>query len=954
MATSLPTDLILPHLRELNRNAADLREIRLMWRLIEASARMQASQQGQALVSMLTDTRQGLEQLEQGLLQSQLAQSAQEAMAQLGMQSAHAIDLLVRSLYERTADVGFLAADTVLCEAMARLDDGDGDGDDCGLPDMAAGGLRAWQAPLQAHLQAHLQSYRAKYTVYDDILLLDTQGQVCARAQAQAGRKPPPPCAEDWFQQSLQQAGHVSHFGASCVLPGADRLIYAQRLLHPRTMAVLGVLCLSFDFAAEMQAIFASGGPRAQVGLLLDEGGLVIASSDAHWIAPGSRVPMHHGDAVQPLIHAGRTYLVRTARALPYQGYAGPQGWQTQVMAPLDLAFATQQRPQVLQALEPAIAEGLMAQARGFCPPLHAMARAADDIRRVVWNGQVLAASQAPESPVQGTAHPDPLQAVLEQMGETGDLTHAVFTRAIHGLHETALSTRLQEHSTLNRLLMDLLERNLYERANDCRWWALTPGLQKVLEDNSGCLALSVQAHDSAQRLLEQLNALYTVYARIALYDAQGLVLACSHEDEAGLPLAPGTRVQASALQATVLLRDAQAYHVQEMDDGGLPVHVYHAALRAPSPGSEQAHGHAHGGDQGPVIGGIALLFHTRRELQAMLQAAAPEQAATAEQAAATDPEDSGLPRLPMEAFYVARDGRIVAASHGGRPLGSCIAGVTGLASLADGEVRSSIEEIEGHYCIVGMAAGRGYREFRLDQGAARDAKESATDDTLAGLVSLSLQRLGPVHADARNRALRLASATRLDGARPATHGHGHGRAAHGSGDAPVELASFYVGASLLALRAGDVCEALPASAISPVAAGRLPFCVGALARRSQGSVSGYVWVFDLAALLQGQPGVVTEQSQVIVVQHGGLRVGLLVSALQGVHRLPASALVDSPMLNAADTATALVRKLVHADSGLPLIQCLDPAALMRRLQPSRVAAANADRNAVSVEREAA
>lgn len=45
---------------------------------------------------------------------------------------------------------------------------------------------------------------------------------------------------------------------------------------------------LSFDFAAEMQAIFASGGPRAQVGLLLDDGGLVIASSDAHWISPSA------------------------------------------------------------------------------------------------------------------------------------------------------------------------------------------------------------------------------------------------------------------------------------------------------------------------------------------------------------------------------------------------------------------------------------------------------------------------------------------------------------------------------------------------------------------------------------------------------------------------------------------------------------------------------------------
>ena len=422
---------------------------------------------------------------------------------------------------------------------------------------------------------------------------------------------------------------------------------------------------------------------------------------------------------------------------------------------------------------------------------------------------------------MQGTAHPDPLQAVLEQMSETGDLTHAVFTRAIHGLHETALSTRLQEHTTLNRLLMDLLERNLYERANDCRWWALTPGLQKVLQDNSGCLALSVQAHDAAQRLLEQLNTLYTVYARIALYDAQGLVLACSHEDEPGLPLSPGVRVQASALQATMRCAMPRPITCRSWTMGPARPRLPRRIAR---PSTTNGHGHGQGADQGPAIGGIALLFHTRRELQAMLQAAAPEQSGDA------GPEDHGLPCLPMEAFYVARDGRIIAASHGGRPLGSCIEGVAGLATLADGEVRSSIEEIEGHYCIVGMAAGRGYREFRLDQGAARDAKESATEDTLAGLVSLSLQRLGPVHADARNRALRLAPATRLDGSRPVARA----LAAHGGGDAPVELASFYVGASLLALRAADVCEALPASAISPVAAGRLPFCVGALARRSQ------------------------------------------------------------------------------------------------------------------------
>ena len=86
-------------------------------------------------------------------------------------------------------------------------------------------------------------------------------------------------------------------------------------------------------------------------------------------------------------------------------------------------------------------------------------------------------------------------------------------------------------------------------------------------------------------------------------------------------------------------------------------------------------------------------------------------------------------------------------------------------------------------------------------------------------------------------------------------------------------------------------------------------------------------------------------------------QVGDLLGAadpLQGVHRLPASALVESPMLSVASTTPALVRELVHAGAGLPLIQCLDPAALMQRLQPSRGAAANADRSAAAVEREAA
>jgi len=47
--------------------------------------------------------------------------------------------------------------------------------------------------------------------------------------------------------------------------------------------------------------------------------------------------------------------------------------------------------------------------------------------------------------------------------------------------YETVLNTSLQKAEFVARLLVDLLDRNLYERSDDCRWWALTPELRQAL-----------------------------------------------------------------------------------------------------------------------------------------------------------------------------------------------------------------------------------------------------------------------------------------------------------------------------------------------------------------------------------------------------------------------------------------------------------------------------------------
>ena len=99
-------------------------------------------------------TRAGFNRLEKELVHSLVREKVANALSEIGAKAQHVIDIVVRNLYERIADVGFLATDRVLCTFIAGLH-----GD-------------------QASIRARLQAYRSKYTVYDEIMLLDLDGNV--------------------------------------------------------------------------------------------------------------------------------------------------------------------------------------------------------------------------------------------------------------------------------------------------------------------------------------------------------------------------------------------------------------------------------------------------------------------------------------------------------------------------------------------------------------------------------------------------------------------------------------------------------------------------------------------------------------------------------------------------------------------------------------------------------
>ncbi len=840
----LQIETFLPYMRDVARCEAALHELNLMWRLIESSAKMNCPQEAQAILPTMAATRSGFHRLEQELVTSLVNEKVTTVLDEIGTNAQYVIDIVVRNLYERTADVGFLATDHELCAFVA------------GLHDDA-------NANANANVDAarvRLRSYASKYTVYDEIILLDATGNVLVQIDETT---PLEGSSDPLIAQTLASDSYVETFRASDLRPAKRKaLIYSRRMLHPQTGRVVGLLCLCFNFEQEMAGIFRSHRDRAQRSnmLLLDGDNCVIESADPLWIPLGAVVPVNRTHSPQLLMFSGRQYLVRTFAAQGYQGYPGPSGWQGQVMVPVDVAF-TGRNSQTLASLDPHTRQGLLAHAQSFSAPLFAIMTAAQTIRCVVWNGQVMSAGQ------QGDL--TKLKSILAQISETGERSNALFSQSIGDLYETVLTTSLHNAEFVSHLLVDLLDRNLYERSDDCRWWAMTPELRSAMELGEWDL----ETIHAVREILAYINTLYTVYTRIFVYDRQGRIRAGSRLDAAAADI-EGQQVDALTLASVMALRSEQDYHVSPFVAstfyGGEPTYVFHAAIRSTDNDSK-------------VLGGIGIVFNAAPEFLAMLHGGLDKQRA-------------------MQAMYLDRSGRVLASTDATHPVGSHVALDANVLQLANGQSCSSIIVHDGQYALMGCTASQGYREFKVSDGYREE------------VLAVVFESLGAVQENGTAQRLPTGLKPELKPGLP--------------GQAGLEFATFYLQGTLFALPAEFVQEAVSAASVTPVPTGEHRERIGLLALTRASADQESVWVFDLGYLLRGQPTRILKSSQVVILRRGTQTMGLLVDELHGVPEFSEAHIFDMPF--ASDRESTLVKRLIKANDGELLIQLLDVPACLR------------------------
>ena len=601
-------------------------------------------------------TRQAFESLTTELMRNLGVETHRKALLGLKAKGQIAIDIMVRNLYERTADIGFLCTDGDIRAYLASRE--------------AAAESDAELRKLDETLRSRFREYVAKYSVYHDVILLAPTGEILLRLDDRAlGERSNDPLIATTL---TTREGYVETFRRSDLLPRQSRgLIYSYRVADGGRP--IGVLCLCFRFDDEIARIFSKLQEEADWTLfaLLDQRGEVIASSDRWQLPIGAPLALSLQEDGAIIRFAGREYLAITRKTQGYQGYMGP-GWYGQAMIPIEHAF--DHRPIETHARIP---EQMLAQLRDsaviFSDELRRIPRQADEIQRelnrAVWNSNVRLGQRTDDNS-------DFAKVLLWEIGNAGRRTQETFDLSILDLQETVISSIFDDAELLAALAVDVLDRNLYERANDCRWWALERTFAQALAGDTA-------ARDQSGAILKHINGLYTVYHNIILFDAQRRIICASNADAASRA---GNVINEDWAVRTLNLRGSHEYAISEFKASPLYRNqhtlTFGAAVR---PG-------------GRILGGIGIVFDVQPQLTAMLRDALPR-------------SESGEPAPGAIGLFVDQEMHVIAATSQYQPGDTIALSKELLRHPARSGTR--LVELDKISYALGVRRTAGYREYR-------------------------------------------------------------------------------------------------------------------------------------------------------------------------------------------------------------------------------------------------
>lgn len=186
-------------------------------------------------------TKENFTNLTTTLLNQLSEQTIKKVTQEMKFKSQVAIDVVIRNLFERTADIGFLATDDDIRNFLINY----------------TSKYNSESTELKQQIKQRFKEYVAKYSVYFDIVLVNPKGHVLTRLNDDIDVDK---VSDKFLQKVLNSTDeYVETYRYHHFLPQYPKtLVYSSKVTKTNdpNSEVLGALCLCFRFTDEMKGIF--------------------------------------------------------------------------------------------------------------------------------------------------------------------------------------------------------------------------------------------------------------------------------------------------------------------------------------------------------------------------------------------------------------------------------------------------------------------------------------------------------------------------------------------------------------------------------------------------------------------------------------------------------------------------------------------------------------------------
>lgn len=427
------------------------------------------------------------------------------------------IRLVDRNLFERAADIRWWATDGIILKSMS-------DNNDEGYID------------AENRLSVMLKSY----SVYHDLILCDISGQCKATGENKLGLKGRDFSNKSWFKNAINTKDGTD-YGFSSVNYSTtidDHTVVFSCKVHEdgdTQKKVIGVLAAVFKWTEFAQRIVNETSltndekPNTRV-LICDDSGYIFADTQKKILDQidfkdkSNLFSKEKGFTVQEKNE--KIQLISHALSPGFEGYKST-GWHSLIIQDLDVqsydvdSNASQDKDESLDSVTKLVVE-----------LSDETLKATEEINKINDQTHILSLNAAIEAAKVGNDGKG-FGVISGFMGDlsrnTADITSTMSTNTqeeIKNLYDYILTNSKQikgdRLASLSLTNIDLVDRALYERSADVRWWATVPSMVKSL------VLKTKESADFLKTRLDTILRYYTVYDELIVADNEGVVIANS------------------------------------------------------------------------------------------------------------------------------------------------------------------------------------------------------------------------------------------------------------------------------------------------------------------------------------------------------------------------------------------------------------------------------------------